>query len=610
MKKKITIAFITMLLVFPYHKGIADSEDESDRKAEESETGTNEAGEIDSKAEVVYGNLSATGDLNSIYVVNMLDVTKPGLIIDHGEYTSIKNLTDLSEIEAVNDSVQLQASRGWFYYQGNIEGAELPWDVDISYMLDGEEISPDDLPGSEGRLHVTLQTSENESANREFYENYTLQISLTLDTEIIRNIQAPDATIANVGKKRQLSFTVMPDRDGDISFLADVVDFEMEGIDISAIPLSMALEDPELDEMTKEMQTLSDAIEEINVGVSDLNTGVTELNDGVQSLNDGSNEYHSGMIEIKDSSSEIIHASEAIDDSLAVLNEEISGSSDEMDLSDLDQLPEGLILLADGLGEVADGLTVLNENFSAAYSALDDAMNGIPASSITEEDMQQLYSAEVDDEVIDHLIEVYVAAQTAKGTYDNIKEAFDAVETALKESSDAVKDMSDELTNIANDLSTSFENMEGLDALSELGEGIAMLSDNYGEFHSGLVSYTDGVSQLADSYEEIDSGINEITQGTSELESGVNELSDGTDELADETSDLPNQMQDEVNTMIDEYDKSDFEPVSFVSSENRNIDSVQFVLKTEAIEMDEEDSALEEEDEDPSFWERLMNLFS
>ena len=594
MKKKVTSVFLATLLVFPYQIGNASVNEEAT-----------------SKDEVVYGSLSANGALHELYVVNMLEVEQPGSIIDYGEYTEVRNLTDLTVIEQDGDEVKLEASPGWFYYQGNMAAdRELPWNIEISYVLDGQEILPEDLAGQEGRLLLTIHTSENEQVDSLFFENYTMQISLTLNTEIISNIQAPDANIANVGKKRQLTYTVMPDSEGEISFLADVVDFEMEGIDIAAIPLSMALDHLETDEMTGEMRTLSDAIQEINNGVSDLNTGVSELNNGVQSLNSGSRQYQAGMNEIKNASAEIIQASRTIDQSLGMLHQGLNGSSSEMDLGDLAQLPAGLSQIAGGLNEVAGGLTKLNQNYSVAFSALNDAINKIPTATVSEEDIQQLYASGANQETIARLVEVYAAAQTAKGTYDNVKEAFMAVSATLEGTSDAITEMSGQLSSMASGISTAMENMDGLDALAELEAGIGQLAKNYGQFHSGLVSYTDGVGQLANSYGDIASGFGEVAKGTSELRSGVGELRDGTAELAEATNDLPEKMQEEIDAMMNEFDKSDFEPVSFVSAKNTNISSVQFILKTDSIEVEEEEEqVLVEEEGEISFWERLKNLF-
>ena len=60
--------------------------------------------------------------------------------------------------------------------------------------------------------------------------------------------------------------------------------------------------------------------------------------------------------------------------------------------------------------------------------------------------------------------------------------------------------------------------------------------------------------------------------------------------------------------MIDDLDGTSDEIVSFVSEQNTNVDSVQFVIKTPAIENKKiiED---EEQEETLSFWEKLINLF-
>ena len=45
-----------------------------------------------------------------------------------------------------------------------------------------------------------------------FYENYMLQISITLDMDKSSDIQAPDAVLANAGKNKVAAYTVLPGR--------------------------------------------------------------------------------------------------------------------------------------------------------------------------------------------------------------------------------------------------------------------------------------------------------------------------------------------------------------------------------------------------------------
>ena len=60
--------------------------------------------------------------------------------------------------------------------------------------------------------------------------------------------------------------------------------------------------------------------------------------------------------------------------------------------------------------------------------------------------------------------------------------------------------------------------------------------------------------------------------------------------------------------MIDNFADGDFEVKSFVSDKNTDVDSVQFVIKTEAIKK-EEVKVEEEKTEELNFWQKLLNLF-
>jgi len=282
--------------------------------------------------------------------------------------------------------------------------------------------------------------------------------------------------------------------------------------------------------------------------------------------------------------------------------------SAQMDVTSLNELPAVLTQLASGMNQAADGLTALRENYAMAYGALDGAIKGIPAHQISEEEIKALSSSGADANVVNKLVESYSAAQKVKGTYSQVQEAFAAVDPTLKQVSGSVTEMSAGLTAIADELSASLKDMD-MSGLEQLQKGLAELSANYGEFHSGLVGYTGGVSKLAASYNQLHSGVAGLADGTGQLNKGVGELHNGTSELHQETKDLPEQMQQEINEVIKEYDKSDFEPVSFVSPKNENITSVQFVIKTEAIEKEEQEEKQAKPEKKKGFWDLLMDLF-
>lgn len=599
-KKQVLLVMMAVLLLLPSFLVKADSTEQVDAEMVD--------GKLSSKDEVVYATLHATGDLEEIYVVNTLDVSKAGEILDYGVYSNIKNLTDLSELTQDGQSVRINAPEGKFYYQGNMkEDTELPWKISISYLLDGQKVAPADLAGQNGHLEMTINTAANNAVDKVFYENYLLQISLQLPNNY-ENIVATGGMVANAGKNKQITFTVMPGEDEELSVEADVEDFEFQGVDIAAIPSTLPIDTSEMGNMTDDMATLSDAISDVNNGVAELEDGVIQLNNGVASLRNGSAQYQNGMNEIDGASTKIVTASHSIGDALKTISTSLSSNSEEMDLTKLTELPAGLTQLANGLTETANGLTKLQESYSQAYTLLDGAIAGIPEQQVSDEEIAELYVSGANKGVLDRLVAYYGAAQKIKVTYSMTREAFEAVGPSLTKTSGALKEMSGSLTFTANELSTSLEDMD-LSALSELQKGIATLSANYGEFHTGLVGYTEGVSTLANSYNDLHSGIVDLSDGTGELATGVGKLHDGTDELYEETKDLPEQMEEEINQMISEYDKSDFEPVSFVSTKNKKVYSVQFVIKTGGIKKEEPETKKAKTEEEKGFWDLLLDLF-
>src|SRR5690625_4324905 len=66
-----------------------------ENKDEEIAGSNNSLGKYSTKDEVIYGKLDMLGHVNNMYVVNTFHVTGPGKIVDYGDYTDIRNLTDL-----------------------------------------------------------------------------------------------------------------------------------------------------------------------------------------------------------------------------------------------------------------------------------------------------------------------------------------------------------------------------------------------------------------------------------------------------------------------------------------------------------------------------------
>src|SRR5690625_4742974 len=267
LRKRLFIMMMLLLMVFNLPMPVNAEEDT--KKADK-----NQDGYVSSKDEVVYATLHPSGDQKEMYVVNMLEVTKAGKVVDYGHYESVKNLTDLTDIKQSEDTITVEAPEGKFYYQGNMTDTPLPWHFTITYYLDNEQVEAQELIGKTGHVQMDIDVKQHKKADKAFFENYILQLSLPFDADTTKNIKAEEAVIASAGKDELVTFTAMPDEEATFTAEADVEDFEMDAIEISGVPSTMSIDAPDTDDMTGDIQTLADAIAEVNGGVADLKQGV------------------------------------------------------------------------------------------------------------------------------------------------------------------------------------------------------------------------------------------------------------------------------------------------------------------------------------------------
>ena len=103
--------------------------------------------------------------------------------------------------------------------------------------------------------------------------------------------------------------------------------------------------------------------------------------------------------------------------------------------------------------------------------------------------------------------------------------------------------------------------------------------------------------------------VGELNDAVKELYDGTQTLADCTSEFVSETADIGTQISDEIAAMTSSITGGNAETVSFVSDKNPDVASVQFVIKTAAIEKPEAAVPETAEEEVLDFWQKLLRLF-
>lgn len=316
----------------------------------------------DGPEEVIYGRLDNRGRPRSAYAVVELSVAAPGKISHHGQYTEVENLTDTSPIEYSNGTVTLEAERaGLYYYQGKLRKALMPWDIEITYKLDGKELDPDDLSGASGELEVDIRTSINSGFDPYFADNYMLQISVTLDSELCEDISARNGTVASAGSSKNITFVVLPGSEGDVGFSAKVRDFSMGGFTIAGV----------LYNQESMMGGMGEDIDGITSGISQLTGAISTLAGAAGQLRDGAGELDENGGTLSEASGQIYEALSQIAEGLEGFDMSEMGEG----LEQLGQLPDAFFQLGSGLNQIGEGIDQLLVGYQSIASGLQEALD-------------------------------------------------------------------------------------------------------------------------------------------------------------------------------------------------------------------------------------------
>ena len=622
------------------------------------------------KEEVIYITLDASGTLKNTYVVNSFS---GGSITDYGNYASVKMLNTSDPIEQNGDTITFSTSASKAYYQGELTDAEIPWNISLRYYLDGVEYSAAEIAGKSGELEIRFQITENTACSDTFFDDYALQASFTLDTEQCNNISAPDATIANVGSDKQLTYTVLPGEGIDTTITADVTDFEMSAVSINGIHLNLTVEidDTELKDKVNE---LIDAVEQLDDGAVELSDGSAELLDGSSELKDGASSLQSGVASLDEGVVTLQNGLTTVQSGLDTLNSQsgtlTAGSSEfkaalitiQTAVNSISVSNEDLTMLTEASGQIKqvisdlyDGAATLQANLGyAQYKAL-MSQNGLDIDALKDGNTQAISGLQAQistlQSTLDQIAGVSGMEEQAAQLQAQISQlsqvitllqgnnaAIGGTETYLNEISAQIPALTQGLAELKTQYETfdatigqlvnTLGNMTG--NLSALADGINQLVASYEELDSGINDYTGGVAQIVAGYSQVMDGVSSLAEGSKELVSGSGELYDGTEglydgvvslcdgtqEMADgtgefrtETADMNDQIDEEIDSLLESIGGSMDDPVSFVSEKNTNVESVQFVIQTEAIEVEETDEVVVTQEEELSFWQKLLQLF-
>lgn len=559
------------------------------------------------KEEIVYAILDNSGAVNGIHVVNSFTDRD---IVDYGNYTNVKNLTTTDEISTNGDCITFQTNTDKVYYQGDLETKDIPWDIAIHYFLDGTEYTAEEIAGKSGQLKITISITENAACDSSFWDGYALQASLSLDTNKCTNIQAENATIANVGSNKQLSYIVMPGKGADYTITASVEDFEMDAISINGMKLNLNF-DLDSNELTDKVEQIQDAITKLNDGSINLDDGANQLGDGTKDLYDGTVSLMNGANSLTTGVNSLNDGIETVQTALTTLDKKsgnlTTGSAEvlkalktiqtslkkvNMDAENISKLSSASTQINKGIDSLVSGLQTMDQNIDTYYSSLSAAgitdindyvskhNQAIAELSIsdTQRALYQTYVDSGDSGVLETLSSLVQSgnqeatslyqAYTADGNDSSVISEYVSTagklistETLLKGDVAYIQGSNQLISGIQSTLdSQNGALMQGALSLQSnyktFDENIQDLTNSLLSLSKNMKTLKKGINSLVTNYQKLDTGINEYTAAVNKITDGYKDIYKGSLAVSKGTTDLYDGTKDLVDGALDLYDGS------------------------------------------------------
>ena len=105
-----------------------------------------------------------------------------------------------------------------FYFQGDLktDAVQLPWNIDVSYKLNGVPIEAEELAGASGLVEIDIDAVPNLEASQYYQSNMLLQVATMVNLEDTYSIDAPGAQIQSLGTYKGVVFAALPGEEKNV----------------------------------------------------------------------------------------------------------------------------------------------------------------------------------------------------------------------------------------------------------------------------------------------------------------------------------------------------------------------------------------------------------
>ena len=582
-----------------------------------------------SKSETVYSNLDSNGKAyKTIVSTQLTNEDKLNEITDISNLLNIENTNGDETFKKEGNQVIWDSNGNNIYYKGESD-KQLPVECKITYELNGEEISAEELKGKSGNVKIKINYTNNEkhivSVNGKqvtMYTPFIIVAGTKIDNAKNKNIQITNGKIVDNGESTLAVGIAMPgmqenigisknkiDIPEEIEISMETEDFEMGNI-IAVVAVKGIDEDltSDLNSMYSQISELSNASNQIVAGANQLKDGTTELVNGVDQLKEGTGTAYAGSKQIKNE----------VEESTKNLKNDNTPAIDSKTLEAIKAQAMQSATLSDeqkaGIAAQAKAAATLSDAQKAGIAAqaktgaeLTDAQKtGIATQAkaaatftVAQKEAiiaqaQSKYPVELTEAEKELILAISqnIAYQTAETTALEVAQntAYQTAETTALEVAQSTATQTAETTalTVAQSTATQTAGATATQTATQVGNQAKQKFTN--QVVSQMSTLGSALNELTNGLETIDNGVSALAVGTNKLDNGALQLASGVKTFNDQgiskinnlvNGDLRNfaSRLEKINELANEYN-------NYAGIQDGTEGEVRFIMIVDGISQD------------------------
>ena len=583
--------------------------------------------------ESVYINLDYYGNVDEVNVVKGCTLNGNTTITDYGTYEEVVNMTNGAKPVVENGKVIWDLNgqdeeRFYFECRSKELAQELPWDLDVTYKLNGKEYRAEELAGKSGMVTMLIDAAPNKNAPEYYQNNMILTVAAVVEMDKDNySLEAPGSQLQTMGTKKMVVFMALPGEEGTFRIDVGTNSFESIGLIFMMVPATLSSLD-RISDIREVKETVRDSVDAMSESADvildnlvNMKSGLEETQKGIRSAQEAKETYDAGKEQVKSDADAAIASLDGIRDSLTLLSAQTAiEKADYIDAMDqLETIRQSVYEMDEYLEDMEDATGDLEDSMKKLRHKMKDG------AADTEEEIE---------DVIENLKDIYGDTGEAQdlgnlqiGAEVGYLANFAGILT--KTSVPVLGDTEGVLHEVENLIAKASEVLNesyslGGHMTQDYKDHVLMLLDETQQFLDASNASVTAVQQslrsmrtLMDATEtSMDAAIDSSLNGMiGILDSGIG-IAGGSEIFRD----AKNTMKDAVDNELDELeeesnileiDTQESFP-SFTSAKNPTPDSIQIIMRTAEIRIDDDvDNSvdIEKAPEDIGIWGRLKAVF-